>query len=144
MSYAIRELRDLSGLTQKAFAEQYGIPVSTLRKWEQGEASPAPYVVRMLAELIPAADASLYKITGEGGAVYYYDEIRREVSDASGNRIIVRENLKEIKKQNLPIYLEELFRTFYDAQDKFNDDCRYDLQEDIIWIKKGNADGEKR
>lgn len=49
MSFDIKELRESTGMTQKLFAETYGIPVSTLRKWEQKEASPAPYVVNLLA-----------------------------------------------------------------------------------------------
>jgi putative transcriptional regulator len=31
-----KKLRDRLGLTQEAFALRYGIPVGTLRDWEQG------------------------------------------------------------------------------------------------------------
>ena len=61
MSFSMKELRDSTGLTQKAFAKMYGIPLSTLRKWEQGESSPAPYVVRLIARALPCTDALLRK-----------------------------------------------------------------------------------
>ncbi len=35
-----RDARTAAGLSQAAFAERYGIPVSTLRDWEQGRRAP--------------------------------------------------------------------------------------------------------
>jgi putative transcriptional regulator len=37
---AVKRLRWELGLTQEAFAERYGIPLGTLRDWEQGRAEP--------------------------------------------------------------------------------------------------------
>jgi putative transcriptional regulator len=37
---AVKRLRWELGLTQQAFAERYGIPLGTLRDWEQGRAEP--------------------------------------------------------------------------------------------------------
>lgn len=133
MSFDIKELRESTGMTQKSFAEAYGIPLSTLRKWEQKEASPAPYVVNLLARTLPQTDSSFQKIVGRNGAVYYYDEKRKLISDARGNKIYIKEDLKGVKKQNLALYLEDLFRDFYAIQEKFNRDCRYDKEEDILW-----------
>lgn len=135
MEYMIRELRDAAGMTQKAFAEMYGIPLSTLRKWEQGEASPAPYVLRLLAGTLPCTDKSLQRIDGLKGTVYYYDKYKNTVSDAKGNVIKIQENLNDVKPQNLSIYLQDLFEDFYEIQEKFNRDCRYDKEDDIIWSR---------
>ena len=55
--------------------------------------------------------------------------------DQFGNEIFIREDLKEVKKQNLILYLEDLFEDFYTIQAKFNRDCYYDKQEDIKWIR---------
>lgn len=33
----IKEIRQTTGLSQKVFAEMCGIPISTLRNWEQGD-----------------------------------------------------------------------------------------------------------
>ena len=65
MFFDIKELRESTGMTQKSFAETYGIPLSTLRKWEQKEASPAPYVVNLLARALPQTDSSFQKIAGK-------------------------------------------------------------------------------
>ena len=34
---------------------------------------------------------------------------------------------------NLQLYLEDLFDDFYEIQEKFDRDCKYD-QEDILWV----------
>lgn len=135
MTYVIRELRDSTGLTQKDFADMYGIPLSTLRKWEQGESSPAPYVLNLLAKTLPCINGSLWKINGSNGIIYYYDKNKRTVTDMRGNSIMVQEDLKEIKEQNLVLYLQDLFEGFYAIQEKFNRDCRFDKEDDILWTR---------
>ena len=129
----IKELRDSTGMTQKEFASRYGIPISTLRKWEQGESSPAPYVAALLARTLPDTESSLKRIKTRGGKTYYYKPVKKEVSDVKGNRITIQEDLVGVKEQNLALYLEDLFEGFYQLQDKFNRDCRYDKEEDILW-----------
>ncbi len=37
----VRSIRNRQGLIQKAFAEKYGFPLSTLRNWEQGHRAPS-------------------------------------------------------------------------------------------------------
>ena len=135
MDYMIRELRDVAGMTQKEFADRYGIPLSTLRKWEQGEASPAPYVLQLLAKTLPSVDGTLVEIRVSDETAYYYDENKKMVMDKCGNAIAIQENLKEIKRQNLVIYLQELFESFYEIQEKFNRDCRFDKEDDILWSR---------
>lgn len=133
MYYDIKELRESTGMTQKAFAQTYGIPISTLRKWEQKEAAPAPYVVNLLARALPKNDTALRKIAGKNGLFYYYGEKQKAVFDMRGNKIYIEEDLAGVKEQNLALYLEDLFRGFYEVQEKFNRDCRYDKEEDILW-----------
>ena len=135
MNNNIRELRDATGLSQKRFAEWYGIPLSTLRKWEQGIASPAPYVVQLLARVIPGKDPSAQKIEGEMGRIYFYSKNRGSVSDTKGNEIHIDENPNDVNQKNLALYLDELFSDFYEIQDRFNRDCRFDKTENIQWMK---------
>ena len=137
MTIFIRELREATGLTQKAFAELFDIPVSTLRKWEQGESSPPPYVLKLIARELPAADPVYEKIPGKGETVYYYNKSGRIVADMLGNTISINEELEDVKRQNLVLYLEDLFEGLYQIQEKFNRDCRFDKQEDIIWSRQG-------
>ena len=73
MFFDIKELRESTGMTQKSFAEAYGIPLSTLRKWEQKEASPAPYVVNLLARALPETDSAFQKIAGRDGRRYFVE-----------------------------------------------------------------------
>ena len=135
MSYSIKELRSLTGMTQREFALRYQIPVSTLRKWEQGDASPAKYIIALLSGAIPGTNVNMRKIEGETGQIYYYDRIRQMVYDEEGNGIAVAEDLNEVKAVNLIIYLEDLFESFYEIRDKFNRDCRLDKDDDIIWSR---------
>lgn len=136
MTLFIRELRESTGLTQKAFAELFDIPVSTLRKWEQGEASPPPYVLKLIARSLPEANQVYEKIPGKGSTVYYYNKIGKTVADMLGNIISIKEDLEDVKKQNLVLYLEDLFEGLYQIQEKFNRDCSFDKQEDILWSRQ--------
>ena len=133
MRIDIKELRESTGMTQKAFSEKFGIPISTLRKWEQRETSPAPYVAELIARTLPGTDPALRKITGKNGKFYYYDRYRKSVSDMQGNEIFIREDLEGVKEQNLALYPKDLFEDFYEIREKFNRDCKYDKEEDILW-----------
>ena len=44
----IKELRIKSGMTQKAFAEYFGIPKRTLEDWEGGKSKCADYLLRLI------------------------------------------------------------------------------------------------
>ena len=132
---SVKELRRGTKMTQQAFADQFGIPVSTLRKWEQGEASPPAYVVRMMARCLPSDHQDRQKITGPDGQVYYISPERNSVMDDRGNEILIQEDLEGVKSSNLIIYLEDLFQDFHTIQDQFNRDCYFDKREDILWSR---------
>ncbi len=36
----VKSIRESTGLTQEAFAQMIGVPLSTLRSWEQGKRAP--------------------------------------------------------------------------------------------------------
>ena len=44
----IGELRRITRLSQRRFAEYFGIPIGTLRNWEQGISNPPEYVFQMI------------------------------------------------------------------------------------------------
>ena len=44
----IQEFRKLANMSQRQFAGYFGIPLGTLRNWEQGIAKPPEYVLSML------------------------------------------------------------------------------------------------
>lgn len=128
----IKEMRDSTGLTQKAFAEIFGIPIGTLRRWEYGESTPAPYIIRLMEGILPLDTEKLQKIESSK-STYYYDEIAKSIIDKRGTRIKVNENIAGVKPQNLAIYVDDLFEAYYDAVNKFDTDCKIDKKEDILW-----------
>ena len=44
----IKEIRQLTGLSQGKFCDRYHIPTITLQCWEQGKRTPPSYVVELL------------------------------------------------------------------------------------------------
>ena len=48
------EMRREAGMSQREFAEHYGIPVRTLQQWEQGKSAPPSYVLSMMEKLRPS------------------------------------------------------------------------------------------
>jgi len=72
----IKEIRAATGLTQKAFAEQYQIPLQTLKQWESDPESscyrtPPEYLLYLLERAV-AEDyevAPARALSAEGGAL---------------------------------------------------------------------------
>lgn len=48
----IKEMRALTGLSQRKFAEMYDIPVRTLENWEAGTRVPPEYVLKLLERVV--------------------------------------------------------------------------------------------
>lgn len=48
----MKEIREISGLTQAAFAAKYEIPLRTLQSWEGGKREPAAYILKMLERIV--------------------------------------------------------------------------------------------
>lgn len=133
MSINIKEYRNITGLSQTQFANHFDIPVSTLRKWEQGEAKPAPYLIKMISMLLPVSKEITKKIITEDGKTFFYEEASGTLYDSMGNSIQVKCDINTVKPENLPLYVADLFESFYEIKEKFEQDCRWDTDEDIIW-----------
>jgi putative transcriptional regulator len=48
---AVKEIRKITGLTQRLFAQRIGIEVATLRNWEQGRREPTGPAKALLTAL---------------------------------------------------------------------------------------------
>jgi putative transcriptional regulator len=59
----VRRLRARAGLTQVAFATQIGVPVETVRNWEQGKRTPRG-PARALLKLIDSAPHLAFAVLG--------------------------------------------------------------------------------
>lgn len=134
MTMNVKEMRLATGLSQTAFSRAYRIPVSTLRKWEQGDASPAPYVLDLLAAAIPVFHSEYEKVSAPDGTVYYHDPVRNIFMDALGNTVSAHESAEGVSRKNLGLYLKELFEGYYQLQDKLDRDLAFDKKEGIEWI----------
>jgi putative transcriptional regulator len=64
-SYA-RNVRSRTGLTQAAFAARIGVPVETVRNWEQGKRSPRGPARALLKVLEQAPEAAFAALGGKG------------------------------------------------------------------------------
>ena len=58
-----RNVRSRTGLTQAAFAAQIGVPVETVRNWEQGKRSPRG-PARALLKVIDGAPEAVFAALG--------------------------------------------------------------------------------
>ena len=65
-SYA-RIVRGRTGLTQAAFAARIGVPVETVRNWEQGKRSPRGPARALLKVIEEAPDAAFAVLGGKRG-----------------------------------------------------------------------------
>ena len=52
MDASILKLRNLTGLSQKAFGKKYGIPWRTIQNWEGEVSTPPEYVIALLERCI--------------------------------------------------------------------------------------------
>ena len=129
----IRELRKSTQLTQKEFAEKYSIPLSTLRKWEQGETCPPYYLVKLIEQSLPVSNNELKKIVSRNNKIFYIDIAHKRVSDSLGNWISFHEDYEDIIESNAGIYLEKLFNGFYELVHDFDKDLYFDKKEKVIW-----------
>ena len=46
--YKMKVFREETGLTQKEFAEYFGIPIRTVQEWEQGRRKPTEYMLPLM------------------------------------------------------------------------------------------------
>ena len=48
----IKEIRNITGMSQQMFAEKYGIPKRTIENWESGKTKPTDYILNMLERIV--------------------------------------------------------------------------------------------
>ena len=52
MKDMIKEIRQLTGLSQAKFAARYEIPKRTIENWETGKTEPPEYVYKLLLRVV--------------------------------------------------------------------------------------------
>ncbi|MBD2682658.1 MULTISPECIES: DNA-binding transcriptional regulator [Nostoc] len=48
----IREIRNLTGLTQEQFAASLGVTYSTANRWENGRSKPSPLAMQKIQQIL--------------------------------------------------------------------------------------------
>ena len=48
----VKEIRLQTNMSQRAFADMFGIPINTLQDWEQGRRVPPSYVSGMIRQIL--------------------------------------------------------------------------------------------
>ena len=64
----IKELRELTNMTQKDFGEYLNIPFRTIQNWETGHRNPPEYVTELIK----------HKIENEKENIMNYNEMKKE------------------------------------------------------------------
>ncbi len=65
---AVRELRRRARLTQAEFAARLGVPIDTIRNWEQGKRSPRGPARALLAVIAHAPDTVFAALAGDASS----------------------------------------------------------------------------
>lgn len=52
MAMLVRELRELTGLTQEKFAARLGVTFPTINRWENDRAKPSPLALEKIESLL--------------------------------------------------------------------------------------------
>jgi len=131
----IRDIRKLTGLSQSKFAEKYSIPLPTLQHWERDYTQPPKYFIRLLEKDIAADRPDTMYFKGKNEELYIYSADAKTITDIDGNTVRITDSIKDVKRENIGIYLSDLFDFIKQAQRMFNMDCEEDLRSDIIWIE---------
>lgn len=131
--YYIKELRQSTNLSQKEFAEMFHIPLSTLRKWEQNESTPPSYVISLIKNSLPQTNKDFEIYLGSEGQKYYLDKNNNRVGDSLGNWISYHESISDVIKENIGLYIENLFNKYYEAIKNFDDELKSDKIHKIKW-----------
>lgn len=115
----IKEIREMSGLSQAEFAEEYGIPLPTLKGWEYGTGS-CPTYVRDLLEKAVNRDYKLLKISKK--------DIRLGLKNGS---IRIRKNQNENAACTIGIICFSVPYPAEDTKSSFPEDLISSIQEKL-------------
>lgn len=129
----IKEIRYTTGLSQRDFSNMIWYTNKYITKREQGESSPTPYIIKLIANQLPIDNDNMLKIEDNNGKVYYYNREAGYLIDSIRYKNSNRWGSSGVKEKNLSLYVADLFESYYEIVDKFNRDCRLDKTEDIIW-----------
>lgn len=135
ISNNIKELREMTGLSQSEFASKYKIQKRTLQNWEQGISKAPEYFINLLSkDILKTNDIEkTYSIIGKKGK-YIYNDCKEYLIDDKGNDINIKiSDFDKINKHNLGLYCDFLFEDYKNSIEDFINQCKGDIKSDMIW-----------
>lgn len=96
----IKELRNKKKMTQKEFAEYFGIPLRTIQKWEQHDSEPLPYLLSLLQDEITEEEFC--------SVVKYIRKPQTKFKVTNKNRFLNNDRVHPIQQQNIEDILKVL------------------------------------
>lgn len=104
----IQELRKIMGLTQKEFANYYGLNVRTLQDWERGRSKTPSYLVNLLLRLNNTEKrrkeftmSTVKEYTAQELQQMSAEELDRIVSEMEGENL---PNIEVLKMMDVGVY----------------------------------------
>ena len=132
----IRDIRKMTGLSQREFANKYSIPLPTLQHWERDFTQPPKYFLQLIEESVCADQKETLCFKGKYGETYMYSPDNNTIMNETGDKLYITDLFNDVKLENAGLYLSELFDSIKQAKDLFSIECKEDIRNDIIWMEE--------
>lgn len=96
----IKDLRRQKNMTQKEFADFFGIPLRTIQKWEQHDSEPLPYLISLLENEV--SEESFFDV------LKFKRKPLRRFRVINKHRFRNNENIHPLQQESLEEILREL------------------------------------
>jgi len=120
MIQPLKAVRENLGLTQLEISKLIGVPINTIRNWEQETRSPSEWTVNLLIDRILRESNEQHTVVDEETGILSFLTIKRYVAKIAGNYDIER------------IYL---FGSYVKGQAKENSDIDLYMESDLYGLE---------
>lgn len=107
----IKQLRKVTGLTQKKFSERFKIPLRTVQNWESGTNAPAEYIPRLI-EMVMILENEIDKLrSGQlifGAEAQPDPEQEKQPKEEKDTETVSNWTEKEKLASNILAYLDDI------------------------------------
>lgn len=127
----IKQLREVTGLTQKKFSERFKIPLRTVQNWESGTNAPADYIPRLI-EMVMILENEIEQLRGgqlSFGAKEDPQQKQPQEKEKSTDTVQEPKNDKELLRK-IKHSLEEI-----EIDDLYCENCVYGRECNYNYIK---------
>lgn len=140
----LKELRKTTGLTQKSFSKEIGIPLRTLQNWENGESNIKPEKAKLLADYF---NVQVPYLLGYSETRYGAEQITKAIKESVSrkNEQLNNEQLENtIKICEVASFLDmdiELIIQIYEFNSDSNNVSKVETLEDLLGFFQMAANG---